>query len=97
MSFESGIQNRVVNLLRERYGAKAQVRVKHGTGFAMVGDPDIYACINGRFVCFEVKNEVGKLTKIQEYRLTKFLEAGAIAGGIRSAEEAIRILEEYGL
>ena len=70
------------------------MRVKHGTSYAVVGDPDIYGCLKGRFVALEVKNEDGKLTKIQEHRLMEFFIAGAITGAIRDPDEALQIIAE---
>lgn len=47
---------------------------------AIVGTPDIFACINGYFVALELKrNEKQKPEPIQEYELTKIKEAGGVA------------------
>lgn len=91
---ESGIQKRTVDLIYESY-QHVVARVKHGTAYAVVGDPDIYGVLNGKGFAFEVKNEEGKLTKIQEQRLSEFEYAGAVVGAIRTPEEAIRILNPY--
>lgn len=89
---ESGIQGRTVALL-SRF-RRVVVRVKHGTAFAVVGDPDIYGVVEGRGFAFEIKNEDGQLTKIQQRRLREFQEAGAIVGAIREPEDAVWFITE---
>ena len=44
---------------------------EHGGMYGTAGIPDVIACINGRFVAFEVKTETGKLTKLQEITIQK--------------------------
>jgi penicillin-binding protein-related factor A (putative recombinase) len=84
---ESGIQRRTADLLNREF-QQIVVRIKHGTAFAVVGDPDIYGCLKGRFFAFEVKNEKGQLTKIQQHRLQEFESAGALVGAIREPDDA---------
>lgn len=92
---ESGIQDRTVReLVREFSEIGIVIRVKHGTAFAVVGDPDIYGCVAMRMFVLELKNEDGKLTKIQAHRLIEFKRAGAIIGAIQSPEEAVAIIRE---
>jgi len=90
---ESGIQTRTVNLLVKTY-TRLVVRVKHGTVFAIVGDPDLYGCVEGHFFALEIKNESGQLTKIQERRLWEWAQAGAIVGALREPEDAVRFINE---
>ena len=101
---ESGIQERTVARLMGEFRPRIVVRVKHGTAFAVVGDPDIYGCITimkakaytmiGRMFVFEVKNEEGKLTNIQIHRLKEFQAAGAIIGAIDNPDDAVRIIRK---
>lgn len=62
----------------------------YGTG----GIPDIIACINGRFLAFEVKTETGKLTKLQEITMQKIKSAKGQAFKVTSATEVAVILKE---
>lgn len=79
---------------RGRYRSAIWLRVKHGTAFATVGDPDIYGCLHGVMFAFEVKNDTGTLTKIQQYRLREITRAGGRAYGVHAVEDALRILDE---
>jgi len=97
--FESGIQARTVKVIPTAF-PDAWVRVKHGTQFGRVGDPDVYGCVPdpyagaARFFGFEIKNEDGDLTQIQVHTLQQLAKAGAICGGIRSPAEAIDLINE---
>ena len=44
---------------------------EHGGMYGTAGIPDVIACINGRFVAFEVKTETGKLTNYRKSRYRK--------------------------
>lgn len=65
--------------------------------YGTAGLPDIIACVNGRFVAFEVKAPSGKTTKLQEATIRKILKAGGVAAVIRSVDEVKIILEKYDL
>jgi Holliday junction resolvase len=65
--------------------------------YGTAGIPDIIACVNGRFVAFEVKTASGKATKLQEATIRKILNAGGVAAVVRSVDEVKVILEKYGL
>ena len=67
---------------------------EHGGKYGTAGIPDIIACINGRFVAFEVKTETGKLTKLQEITLQKIRDAKGQAFKVTSAAEVAAILKE---
>lgn len=66
---------------------------EHGGMYGTAGLPDIIACINGRFVAFEVKIPTGKLTKLQEITLQRINEAKGYAFKVTSVEEVREILE----
>ena len=51
------------------------------------GIPDLMAIKNGRTIFIEVKNEIGKLSKIQEYRIKEMQQHGAEVIVARSKEE----------
>ena len=42
------------------------------------GTPDILGCINGVFVALELKSRQGRLTPLQEYKLSQIRTAGGI-------------------
>ena len=60
---------------------------EHGGMYGTAGIPDIICCIEGRFVGFEVKNEKGKPTKLQEATIRKIKASGGIAMVVRSVDE----------
>jgi hypothetical protein len=60
---------------------------EHGGMYGTAGIPDIICCIDGRFFAFEVKNENGKATKLQEATIRKIKAAGGTAAVVRSVEE----------
>ncbi len=93
--FESSIQTRIAERAKRQYGKRIVVRVKHGTLFAVVGDPDIYGCLDGMYFAFEVKNEEGKITTIQRHRLREVTLAGGNAAAVRSADGALTLLCEW--
>ena len=58
------------------------------------GLPDIIGCYRARFIAFEVKrDEEGKPTKLQAYRISEITRTGGVARVISSVEEALRILD----
>jgi len=67
---------------------------EHGGMYGTAGIPDIIACINGRFVAFEVKTETGKVTKLQEITIQRIKEAKGKAFTVRSAAQVAAILKE---
>lgn len=48
---------------------------EHGGMYGTAGIPDIIACVNGRFIAFEIKTPSGKTTKLQEATIRKILNA----------------------
>ena len=67
---------------------------EHGGMYGTAGIPDIIACVDGRFVAFEVKTETGQLSKLQKVTLGRIREAGGRAYMVRSAAEVAGILKE---
>jgi len=67
---------------------------EHGGMYGTAGIPDIIACVDGRFVAFEVKTETGRLSKLQEVTLGRIRAAGGRAYTVRSAAEVAGILKE---
>ena len=67
---------------------------EHGGMYGTAGIPDIIACVDGRFVAFEVKTESGRLSKLQEITLSRIRDAGGRAYIVRSAAEVARIMKD---
>ena len=67
---------------------------EHGGIYGTAGIPDIIACVDGRFVAFEVKTETGRLSRLQEVTLGRIRDAGGKAYMVRSAAEAAAIMKE---
>ena len=65
-----------------------------GSGYARAGVPDILVCANGKFVAFEVKNEAGKVSKLQEFEIKNIEQAGGVAAVVRNLDDAVEILSE---
>ena len=65
----------------------------HGGLYGTAGIPDIIACIGGRFVAFEVKTKLGKLTKLQEITIQRINDAKGKAYKVTSVSEVKKILE----
>ena len=66
---------------------------EHGGQYGTSGIPDLIICYRGRFIAFEVKNEKGKTTVLQEITIRKIIKAGGYATVVRSAEEVRAIIE----
>jgi hypothetical protein len=69
---------------------------EHGGMYGTSGLPDILCCINGRFVAFEVKTPVGRLSKLQELAIAKIRAAGGEAHKVTSVLEVKEIIEKNG-
>lgn len=67
---------------------------EHGGMYGTAGIPDIIACVDGRFVAFEVKTESGRLSNLQEVTLSRIRDAGGRAYMVRSAAEVARIMKD---
>ena len=65
----------------------------HGGMYGTAGIPDIIACIDERFVAFEVKTPSGKLTKLQEITMQRITEAKGYAHKVTSVGEVREIVE----
>lgn len=68
----------------------------HGNAYSVRGTPDVLACLNGKMIAIECKNEKGVLSKLQEIELKKWNDAGALTGVARSLEDAKKIMGEGG-
>jgi hypothetical protein len=67
---------------------------QHGGLYGTSGLPDVVACINGRFVAFEVKTPAGRLTMLQKVTLQKINNAKGAAFKVTGAEEVKGIVKK---
>ena len=68
---------------------------EHGGMYGTAGIPDFICCIGGRFFSFEVKNEKGSVTKLQEATIDKIKAAGGTAAVVRSVEDVKQVVGRY--
>jgi hypothetical protein len=87
---ERSIKDAIVAELR-RQGAYVLVT----TGVSDVGTPDIIACHNGRFYAFEVKNETGRMSKMQLHRLLQIGDSGGTGAMVRSVSDVLYVLAGF--
>ena len=90
---EKAVVHRIMGALRLVPGLV--IRKRHGTVMGLAGDPDLYGTFRGAHFEFEVKrpnDPASHLTKLQEQRLGEWGRAGAIAGVVRSVEDAMVLL-----
>jgi len=64
-----------------------------GAGFGRGGVPDLIVCADGRFVALEVKNEAGKVSKLQDLEMRQIEKSGGAVQVIRTLDEAIAFLD----
>ena len=88
---EKDIVNAIMKYLKTV--PKTFVFKEHGNMYGTAGIPDLIACIDGKFVAFEVKTPSGKLSKLQEVTIRKIKEANGKAYKVTSVEEVKQILE----
>lgn len=70
----------------------------HGSPFSERGTPDIIGCVNGRMVAFECKrDESEEPTPIQKWRLSEWIAAGAVVGGVSDLWQVQMILHLMGV
>ena len=85
---ESSIQTAINKLLTENRWFVVKIMMASKNGI-----PDLMAIKNGKTIFIEVKNEIGKLSKIQEYRIKEMQEHGAEVIVARSKEEIKHYLD----
>jgi hypothetical protein len=88
---ENDIVNAILRYLKSVPGCFAWK--EHGGLYGTAGLPDIIVCLRGRFIAFEVKTPIGKLTKLQEITLQRIREAKGYACMVTSVGEVKGILE----
>lgn len=69
----------------------------HATAFTRSGVPDILACVNGRFVAIEVKQESGRVSALQEAHQRNIIRAGGISIIVWSFDGYLQAMKHEGL
>ena len=85
---ESQLQAKILKYLDGLRGCKAIKVISANER----GIPDLHVCYKGRYIAFEIKSPVGKVSKIQALQLTKYLQAGAQTAVIRNMEQVKKII-----
>ena len=70
--------------------------IKFHGGLHRRGEPDVFACINGRCVLIEMKFGRGKGGALQKYRVKCWSFAGALAFFAWSLNDVKMVLEKNG-
>lgn len=89
---ESLIKKEIMQFLQRLPNSRFEIS-KPGS---KTGKLDITGCLQGRYVAFEVKTLVGRLTRLQVHELRELQEAGAVAAMVRSLEEVKAVLKDEG-
>ena len=70
----------------------------HGGIFSERGTPDVIGCIGGQMVAFECKRDTTEdLEAIQKGRLSEWITAGAVVGGVSDVDHVKLILQLMGV
>jgi len=70
-----------------RYCRKAEGIAAFNIVMADRGAPDILACVNGKFMGFEIKGHRDRVTAIQAAQARRIIEAGGECFVVRSLDE----------
>ena len=91
-----GVVVKVLHYINSIPGGKA-INI-HGSPFTERGTPDIIGSINGRMIAFECKrDESEEPTPIQKWRLSEWIAAGAVVGGVSDLWQVQMILHLMGV
>lgn len=89
---ELHLQKKIKRAIEDAGGA---ARIVVQTAYTTVGDPDLYACLNGHFLQIEVKDGWGYTVQpIQKRRLREWAGAGALAVVVRNMADANFLIKQ---
>lgn len=88
---EKKLQDKAIRYLRERGIYYLNL---YGDGFSGKGKPDIIACINGRFVSFELKVGSNNMQDDQKIHKMRIERSGGLHYSPYTLEEFISIVED---
>lgn len=98
------IESAIVRKIVQKLSGYCLIRKRHGTVFAVRGDPDLYGVLPlthpvwpGRHFELEVKRPGERPTPLQITRLSEWEKAGALVGVVTSVEEAMTVLRVGGM
>lgn len=86
---EKTIQSKIINHLK-----KSKVFYYKNIATSVSGVPDLVYIKEGKTVFIEVKNEKGKLSKLQEYQIDFIRRCGGYAYVVRSLDEFLEIFDK---
>lgn len=88
---ESALQTKCVKYLKSK---DIYVLNTRGSSFMTIGTPDLIACIDGRFVAFELKVKDNDLEPAQRINRDIIVASGGLHFVPRTLEEFISIVED---
>lgn len=88
---EKSVENRIKAYLRTVDGLFYWK--EHGGMYSTCGIPDIIICYKGKFIALEVKNDVGRPTKLQLIQIDRIKRCGGVATIVRSVDDAKAVIE----
>lgn len=86
---EQTIQSKIIKHLEGKGAYVVKV-----TSANKAGVPDVLACLDGKFIGVEVKNETGRPTELQLYNIRRIISAGGVAGVCRSVADVEKLISE---
>lgn len=90
MAREKKLQDKAIDYLKDNNIYHLNL---YGDGRSGKGKPDLIACINGRFVAFELKVGSNGLQDDQKIHRSRILRSGGYHYAPYTIEEFIRIIE----
>ena len=91
MGKESDLQKKCIQYLKSK---KIYYINQFGNGWSAKGAPDLTACINGRFVAFELKVGLNDLQEDQKIHRLRIKRSGGLHYAPYTLEEFTNIVEE---
>ena len=70
---------------------------RHQGGYGRKGDPDITGCIRGHHFELEVKQPGKHLTQIQDIKLARWKDAGAITGRVENVNDVLDVFKNHNI
>lgn len=94
---ESALKRAVIRRLEQLKASGVPLHWLKVAGSAMQrsGEPDITVCIFGHMVLLELKTVKGKVTRLQQHRMSQWTKAGARCVVIRSVSDLEIALADF--
>jgi hypothetical protein len=67
----------------------------HGGGWTAKGAPDLFVCINGKFVVFELKVDMNDLSAAQRLHRKRVLKSNGLHYAPRTLESFVEIVRTF--